>query len=162
MGGSPVKSNVARRIRVRRSAGGAGGSPFASSFARRKRSIGLRTCDGFRVIGTAGSRTGWNAQWSDRIGPARGRATTAVSAFSSGSGAPRFTHSSSNATSDCGSLLSGGIFDSPAYFTDWTRRLPFGLPDTTTGPLSPPLRMPSRVSRSSPPFTFSAWAEWHL
>ena len=40
VGGRPVRSNVARRISVRLSAGAAGVSPAASSFARMKRSSG--------------------------------------------------------------------------------------------------------------------------
>ena len=37
-----------------------------------------------------------------------------------------------------------------------------GLPGTSAGPVSPPLRSSSRESMSSPPFTFSPVALWHL
>ncbi len=41
-------------------------------------------------------------------------------------------------------------------------RLSSGLPGTTAGPVSPPLRRPSRLSTSRPPLSFSAVLEWHL
>ena len=40
VGGKPVRSKVARRRSVRRSAGGEGVMPWASSLARTKRSMG--------------------------------------------------------------------------------------------------------------------------
>ena len=51
VGGRPVRSRVTRRSKVRRSAGGAGFSPFASNFARIKASMGVRTHDGFLTSG---------------------------------------------------------------------------------------------------------------
>ena len=63
-GGRPVKSNERRRIRVRRSASGAGVKFFCSSAARMKRSIGLRTqpeCAGFTDGGETCLR-GWKLQ----------------------------------------------------------------------------------------------------
>src|SRR5205814_7430364 len=62
VGGRPVRSKVARRISVRRSAGGAGVNRFASSFARMKRSIGILHQAAFFTFGSAGRFTGWNDQ----------------------------------------------------------------------------------------------------
>src|SRR5205807_1135410 len=62
VGGKPVRSREARRISVRRSAGGEGFSPLASSFASTKASIGVFTHARSFTIGTAGFRTGWKAQ----------------------------------------------------------------------------------------------------
>jgi hypothetical protein len=61
VGGSPIKSKVALRINVRRSAGGAGFKPLASSFARTKRSSGdLAHCVSW-ILGGSGMRGLWNA-----------------------------------------------------------------------------------------------------
>ena len=45
VGGRPIRSNVTRRMSVRRSASGANDSPFSCSFARTKRSIPFLASD---------------------------------------------------------------------------------------------------------------------
>src|SRR5262249_52744823 len=62
VGGRPVRSNVARRSSVRRSASGENVSPFFWSAASRNASIGLRTDDcGSRTTGTGGGGGGGGA-----------------------------------------------------------------------------------------------------
>lgn len=62
VGGSPVRSKLIRRIKVRGSAGGAGVSPAAANFARMNWSMSVCTQWGFRTGGGATSRGGWKAQ----------------------------------------------------------------------------------------------------
>ena len=60
-----------------------------------------------------------------------------------------------------GSLALGGILSSSwVCSTAWTRRLSAGLPGTTAGPLSPPLRIASRLSSRSPDDCFCG--PWHF
>src|SRR4051812_15031175 len=64
-----------------------------------------------------------------------------------------------------GSLPAGGIWVSPSYLSALISKLSAGRPGTTAGPLSPPLRSPSRLSSNSPPLSFlifAASAEWHF
>src|SRR5205814_708535 len=75
VGGSPIRSNVVRRISVRRSAVAAGERPFASSAASMKVSIGDLTQERARTVGLTGRLTGRNDQW---------RAPPAVEAEESG------------------------------------------------------------------------------
>ena len=58
-------------------------------------------------------------------------------------------------------FFSGILRSSSLWPIAMMRRLSFGLPGTTAGPLSPPRSTPSLVSRRRPAFTFSS-AEWHL
>ena len=55
VGGRPVKSYVARRIKVNLSAAGAGERPLDSSLARMKASMGLRTHLRFLTRGVSGA-----------------------------------------------------------------------------------------------------------
>ena len=59
VGGRPMRSNVRRRIKVRRSAGGDNDMPRAESFARTKASIAVAAPD---TAGTAGILSGCSAQ----------------------------------------------------------------------------------------------------
>ena len=135
---------------VRRSAGGAGDSPFSLSFARTNASIGFAT--GTASFGTAGSLIGWNAQCCFGSG-------VGFLAMSSGTTAPAFTHSASTATTAAGSGVFGGIAYSPSRFTDLMSRLFAGSPGTNTGPLSAPAFNPAAVSRRRPALCF--FGPWH-
>ena len=108
VGGRPVRSNVARRMSVRRSAGGAGFSPSASSRAPMKASIGFAaprpsappacaaagTPRGLRACRSGSSSPGTARRWSS---PSRRRASrpsrSPRSAASDGHGAPPSIHS---------------------------------------------------------------------
>ena len=105
------------------------------------------------TTGTAGSRTGWNAQCVFGSGPFADRA------ISSGYGAPSFTHWVSVSTASAGRAALGGIGKSPSRFTAATSRLFIGSAGETTGPLSAPAFSPAAVSSRSPALCF--FAPWH-
>ena len=69
-GGRPVRSRATRRASVRRSASGAGARPSASSRARMKRSIGVRTQADSFTAGRSGRAGGMNDQWGSYSPPA--------------------------------------------------------------------------------------------
>ena len=99
---------------------------------------------GFPLTGAAGG-----SGFSDHQSP-----LGAAAAFSRGSGAPRFTHSSSSAISAAGSF-SFGIFKSGSVCRmARTSRLFSTSPGMTAGPFSPPSAQPLRASSVSPPFIF--------
>ena len=137
-------------MRVRRSARGAGVSPFSFSFASTNASIGFAT--GAASFGTAGSLIGWKAQCCFGSG-------VGALARSSGTAAPALTHSASTATAAGGSGVLGGIGYSPSRFTDLTSLLFAGSPGTNTGPLSAPAFRPADVSRRRPALCF--FGPWH-
>ena len=60
--GKPIKSKYARRISCRLWTEGLGCTPAASSFARMKRSRGVRTHAASRTGGNSERRSGWNDQ----------------------------------------------------------------------------------------------------
>src|SRR5438093_3930753 len=117
----------------------------------------------FLTFGTGGSFGGWNDQ--NRFVPDSGLRTSDFPVL--GSGAPRLTHAIKSAI--CSSLSLP-----PAFFGGICRssfvqriasisRLLSTSPATTAGlPDSPPLSIPSLLSSSKPPLTFSADALWHL
>src|SRR5262249_3544336 len=115
--GRPVRSKVARRIRANLEAAGAGFSPFSSSFARMKRSIGFCAQFWLRTDGTAGSLTGWNAQkpFSAAVNSLDWARTAGDGAPPDpGQIAPGFTQAIRSAISSSLSFPVGGIFrDSP-------------------------------------------------
>src|SRR5262249_33439065 len=63
VGGKPVRSNVNRRMRTRRSASGACRNPTPSSPARMNRSMGFRDQPASPTSGTSGRPGGRKAQW---------------------------------------------------------------------------------------------------
>src|SRR3954471_23840955 len=60
VGGRPIRSSVARRISVRRSAGFTGSRPSRSRRARMKRSTSVFGHSAFFTDGAAGCASGWN------------------------------------------------------------------------------------------------------
>src|SRR4051794_18992049 len=81
VGGRPVRSNVARRIQVRRSAGGAGAIPGELDAAARKSSISLPVRAGSLTAGGGSRRTGWNAHQRRWAGVASKLAEVVVPTF---------------------------------------------------------------------------------
>src|SRR5689334_1285378 len=80
---------------------------------------------------------------------------------SRGSGAPDAIHFSKSAITAALSFCFGGILRASSTCLSALRsRLLFTSPGTTAGPLSPPLRMPLRVSRIRPPRIFLAVVAW--
>ncbi len=133
-------------------AGGAGRKPFSSSRASTKLSRGLRTHVRSLTCGTGGRTTGLNAQKLRAVsstggGPCRAFAVPATY------GTPILTHLVSTSICAWGSLPLGGILRS-SWRRAWSSRLSSGLSSTTTGPLSPPLRIASRLVRRKPPLIF--------
>src|SRR5690349_6849199 len=88
VGGRPIKSNVARRMSVRRSGAGDGARPFASNRARINRSIEVRGQLPFLTCGGAGFLTGRKAQCFFQALPV---APVVGTDLVSGQGAPIFT-----------------------------------------------------------------------
>jgi hypothetical protein len=74
------------------------------------------------------------------------------------SGIPIFIHFLNSSTVSLSNGFSGGISPDSTYSN---RGLSSGLPGTTLGPPSPPLRIASLVSNAKPPFTSLAFEEWH-
>ena len=120
-GGSPVKSNDRRRIRVRLAASGAGVSFFASSAARMNRSIGLRTQpeSAGETAGGETFRSGWKLQCRARAsksafdrapGILEGAGDAADEGAATPQGTPLATHSVKVAISSGGSFDFGGIW----------------------------------------------------
>src|SRR6476646_7735744 len=93
----PVRSNVARRMSVTRSASGAGRSPAASSLANTNASIGLRTHPASFTAGDAGFAIGLNDQncrhWAQSYESSPGRcdAVGKVEEFATALGAGAYT-----------------------------------------------------------------------
>ncbi len=144
---------------VRRSAGGDGAIPLASSRARMNASTGDWTHDRSLTAGAAAGRIGRNAQCS----AAESLPPEATLAFA-GQGAPIATHRLSIATSASGSLPFGGIFRSSwRCTTAWIIRLSSGRDGTTAGPESPPLSIASRLSsRRLDDCFFGPWQLTHF
>ena len=160
VGGMPQRSIVARRIRVRRLAGADGVIPDASSRARIWASIGDRTQPWFLTGGRADVRNGWKAQWAGADFVIVWT-EAAVLPVLTGQGAPRATHRVRNAASVSDNFPLGGIFSSSwRYETARMRRLSSAFAGTTAGPVSPPLRMASRLSSRRPPDCFRG--PWHF
>ena len=147
---------------MRRSAGGEGVSPAASSLASTNESIGER---GQSVWWTAGIDG-----LADRLirpvraGRLRSRGQEAASpaAVSAvrGPTAPSLTHCASVAIVASGSFPLGGIRKtSSSYRTALTSRLASRSPGTTAGPVSPPFRILAMSSSRRPPLGDLAWAE---
>ena len=162
VGGRPVRSNVTRRMSVRRSAGGAAARPTASSRDARKASIGLLCRSARPVGGGAGTPTGLPACTcgsSSRDEPAaRANVTPSVASMvapAAGHSAPAAIQRRINSTCspDSLSFSFGGIAETSAVRrTARYSRLSSGLSGTMAAlPLSPPRRAASRVRRSSPP-----------
>ena len=151
VGGRPCKSNVRRRIMVRRSASGRGRRPLDSRAASRKTSIGFRDHLPSITAGSGDLASGRMAHQSDFGG---------FRVIPSGQWAPCSIHRRRSATSAVESgLPPRGISGfSPEIFS--MSRLDFGSPGTTASPSSPPLRRPSAVAIERPPLaTFSPWQE---
>ena len=89
---------MTRRIKVRRSASGEGVIFRSARRARMKRSTG---CSTPATSGIFGTTSGFSDHQSDSVGR--------FFISTRGSGAPRFTHSSSSAISAGGSFSFGGI-----------------------------------------------------
>ena len=165
VGGRPIRSNVARRISVRRSASGENDRFFSASFAKRNPSIGFRTVALDVTTGGSTRFTGWNAQ------NARSSSVMSTAGTSAGSGrsvgAPASIHRRSVAISASPSRLASlpcGIFPSR---TSRYSRLSSGLPGTTAGPDSPPTSTTSRRRRTSSlpslePSSPWQWKQWAL
>ena len=86
------------------------------------------------------------------------------SSLDSGIGAPSFIQCSNFETTAFDNFESGGICK-PSCRRALISELSAGLPGTTTGPPSPPRRIPPGVSSSKPPlslFAVFAVAEWHF
>ena len=160
VGGRPVKSNVARRSKVRRSAEGVTASLRVSSSASTNRSMALQGQEQSFTVGKSTTRTFWNDHHprasSGVMPPIRGDAVR-------GSGDPRPTHSTKEAISASASFppcSCGGICGpSSTYCTARIKRLSFGFPGVIGDPRSPPFCQPSRVSSARPPFVFPLAAE---
>ena len=121
-----------------------------------KASTGVRTRSAARTVGTAGARTGWNAQCL--------RGSVTAGPLSVGQGRPCLTHSVSAAIWFAGSFSPSPGMASISFCFAWLieriSRLAAGLPGTTTGPTSPPFRMNSRESSRRPDFCFfGPWQE---
>ena len=162
VGGRPMRSKVARRISVWRSASATGRNFFASRPARMYWSIGSRPHVWSVVAGGEVFFGTWNAQNCRPFC----RSILLSGAFvegipSRGSGAPIFTQYFSASISASESLYFGGIWRSgSAWPIALMRRLFSGLPGSITSPESPPSIQPASVSRASPPLVF-ALEEWH-
>ena len=77
-------------------------------------------------------------------------------------GAPIFTHAVMSAICWAVSFCFGGICESGSpQLIALISRLLSGLPGTIAAPLLPPFSIPSRLSSSSLPLSYSALAEWH-
>ncbi len=115
-GGRPIKSNVARRIKVRLSAGSAGLNPFCSKLAKMKRSIADRAHDWSRTSGASTALIGWNAQ-NRRCSSVNGPmplfcAGACVATLSLGQGRPIATQRDRTSTSRSFNFCLGGILGS--------------------------------------------------
>ena len=139
---------MARRIRVRRSAGGEGVMPAFSSLASTNASTGVRSQPGSFTAGGTVARRGAKAQWaSSRPGRVRlsrfpwnrprARPSPPTAA------APRWR--AREAWPWEASSVRHGCAPPPG-----PEGSPPGFPGTMAGPLSPPLRRASRLSSRSP------------
>ena len=146
VGGSPIKSKYARRIKVRPPAGPAGWRPLDSSFARMKLSSPLAGQSACFTFGGVSFLTGCHAQCLALRSARLNSSVAALPATTSfGQGMPRFTHSVRSAIASAGSLPPGGISRSTLlYSTASTSRLVSGFPGIAAAPLSPPLSTPAR------------------
>jgi hypothetical protein len=142
-----------------------------------KRSMGVRHHSARSTAGSAGERTGTNAQWARFAGsipPGDGPAALAADSLlaasrgvvaavpaARGSGAPPAIHAAKSATTCGDSGRSGGISSlGSTRRIARRRRLSSGRPGTMTGPRSPPRCHPSRLSSRKPPRSFSLRALW--
>ena len=122
----------------------------SASRARMKRSTGCCTP---AISGILGTISGFSDHQSASVGR--------FFIITRGSGAPRFTHSSSSAISADGRFSFGGIWcSSSLQRTILMSRLSSGLPTTIAGPESPPCSQPLFESSVRPPFIFFS-CEWH-
>jgi len=115
----------------------------------------------FWTAGGLAALGGWKAQ---NCRPFSMSISLAATAFlpSRGSAAPPAIHFSKSATTSSDSLDLGGILSvASVCLIAFRSRLRRTSPETMAGPVSPPLRMPSRVSRSRFPFSFLDSSEWH-
>ena len=149
---------------VRRSTGGAGASPSASSRARMNRSSAPRGHASSATAGGSAASTGCHAQCSrrrfSRSNGSDGSGVPAATVAASGHGAPISTHAIRLSTCAGARAPVGGI-NTGRPCTRCTRGLACGSPGTTAGPLSPPASSPSRLSSRSPPNGVSNAAPWH-
>src|SRR5207237_572767 len=111
VGGRPVRSNVARLMRVRRSACFAGISPFSSSPARMKLSIPFVGHHLFLTSGIGLDCTGRKDQ--NRFCDSVSLNPVVRTALLSGQSAPDFTQAVRSAISEARSLPGGGILIIP-------------------------------------------------
>ena len=107
VGGSPVRSKVARRMSVVLFAAGAGLRPFSSNFAKTKRSRGDFAQALFLTFGIAGIVGGTNAQ----------NCCLPLFTTFAGQGPPALPHEEIAAISCALSLPAGGILVEPLYST---------------------------------------------
>ena len=115
-GGSPTRSKLARRYRVRRSAAGLGFRPASCNRARMNRSMSdraqaTRSGGSCSRVGTRGGPNGRKAQWLWRISASDCRAVVVASCPQ---GTPRRTHSTRIACASAGSGPAGGILSDPS------------------------------------------------
>src|SRR6476619_5938750 len=104
-----MRSNVARRIRVRLPARATGRSPSFSRRAMTKRSIAVLVHRGLETEGGAGLAIGWNAQKERCSGVIAYSDVLAAVLSAGGQYAPRFTHSVRTAICSAASFPDGGM-----------------------------------------------------
>ena len=134
-GGKPVRSRLTRRSSVSPVGLGRGRMPSFSSFARMKRSIGLRV---HAAAFTSGGGTLWAVETtSDRRPSSLGPAPL-------GPSHPLSIQARMVAICSLDRRRPGGIFRSPFCSMACTSRLSAGVPGLTAGPRLPPWRRSSR------------------
>ena len=161
VGGRPVRSSEARRIRSRLEACFTGFSPSRSSLASTNLSMAVRAHLLSFTAGAAGSCNGRNDQNLRASGrmtyfPSALLAAVATTAF--GHFAPAFTQASRSAICASFSLLPIGIFKfGSECLIAVMSRLFSGAPGVSAAPRFPPLASASALSSRSPPMADSVW-----
>ena len=166
VGGSPIRSSVARRISVRFPAGRTGFKFCDSSLARMNLSMAplelIALPQALSLTGGgSGLRTGWKAQKARCWGVIRYSGDFDLPAGGdSGQIAPSLTQVRRSAISESVSLPCGGILRrSCVWATACRSRLLSGSPGTIAGPDLPPFRKASRPLISRPPMRAPVWQE---
>ena len=117
---------------------------------------GVRT-RGIRGVGGFGFTTGWNAQCRRASSEGRGRRGARLARVDG----PLIDPGSKSAMTGSASFgFLGGISRPSSWRMAWIRRLSPGLAGDDRRAGVAPSEHPARESRSRPPFTFSAFAEW--
>jgi hypothetical protein len=133
---------------------------FSSIRASRKRSIASLDHLVFLTLGVVGFCTGWKAQYFRPLSMSIAAGFQSAACVSRGSGAPISTHFSKSAITPAGNCAEGGILR-PSYRSARISGLWSGWPGTTAAPPAPPLVIPFRESRKSPPMATFVAPEWH-